>query len=99
MEQLQNIDLILGIVVKILFIIISLRVMFGLYSLLRMFRHIKQKADEVSLNIQSTSEHIKQEVTVENFIASFKDILEKTINIYLINSARKQVFGVIKKFL
>jgi len=99
MEQLQNIDLILSIVVKVFFILISIGILFGLYSLLNLFRHIKEKTDEVTLNFKATGEQIKQELTVENFFNSFKNQLEKIVNIYLLDTARRQIFSVIKKLL
>lgn len=99
MEQLQNIDLILSIVIKFVFLLLGLLLIVIFYKLNKTLKYIKSKSEEITLNIQSTSTHIKEELTVENFFEKFKGVIETTLKVYLLDNARKNVLTLVKKFL
>lgn len=99
MEQLQNIDLVLNIVIKIVFLLMGLILLIIFYKINKTLQYVKDKSNEISLTIRNTSEHIKEEITVDNFFNKFKNVIETTVQVYVLDSARKGVFNIVKKFL
>lgn len=99
MEQLQNIDLVLNIIVKVIFILLGLILFIFFYRVNKTLQYIKSKGDQITLNIQSTSEHIKNELTVNNFFDKFRGVVETVLKVYILDNARTKILSLVKKFL
>lgn len=95
MEQLQNIDLILSIAVKAVFIFLTIAILFLIYKLIKAISYLQNKVEAINLNFQSTTNHIKNEITLDNFANAFKGLIE----IYILDNFRKTIFSAIKKAL
>lgn len=99
MEQLQNIDLVLNIVIKVVFLLLGIILLIIFYKLNKTLQYVKSKSDQITLNIQSTSEHIKNELTVNNFFDKFRGVVETTLKVYVLDNARTKLLSLVKKFL
>jgi len=99
MEQLQNLDLVLNIVVKVIFLLLGIILLVIFYKINKTIKYIKDKSDQITISIQNTSSHIKDELTVDNFFNKFKNVIESTVQVYVLDNVRKNLFTIFKKFL
>lgn len=97
MEELQAIDLILNVVIKVGFILILTLIGIVLFQLKNSIIHIKKIVETTANNVESTAKNIQNEFNIEKIGAKLKKTTESIVKIYLINGIRKEIFSFGKR--